>query len=181
MPIYTKKGDKGETGLFSEKSESIRVSKDSIRVEAIGATDELNSYLGIVLNYCEDKNREKFIREIQTDLFTINSIIAGARLKFNKSRTTRLEKEIDKIDLIIPKLTTFVLPAGTQFATHLMYARTLARKAERRVAALNKAEKVHPNVVMYMNRLSDMIFTLFREANFNAGMKETYWKGKPNG
>lgn len=179
MPIYTKKGDKGETGMYSETGEKIRLSKDSARVEAIGATDELNSYLGIVLNYCEDKNREKFIREILTDLFTINSIMAGASLKFNKSRTTRLEKEIDKIDLIIPKLTTFVLPAGTLFATHLMYARTLARKAERRISALSKVEKVHPNVQMYINRLSDMLFTLFREANCDAGMPETYWKGRP--
>lgn len=179
MPIYTKKGDKGETGLFSEKGESIRVSKDSIRVEAIGATDELNSFLGVCLIFCDDPKKAKFINEIQTNLFTINSILAGANLKFNKAMTTRLEKAIDKIDLKIPKLTTFVLPAGTGFATHLMYARTLARKAERRVAALNKAEKVHPNIVMYMNRLSDMIFTLFREANFDAGVKETYWKGRP--
>lgn len=179
MPIYTKKGDKGETGLFSEKGESIRVSKDSVRVEAIGATDEVNSFLGICLSFCESPNRAKFIREIQVDLFTINSILAGADLKFSKSRTTRLEKEIDKIDLKIPKLTRFVMPEGTKFATHLMYARTLARKAERRVAALNKLEKVRPNIVMYMNRLSDMIFTLFREANFEAKMPETYWKGKP--
>src|SRR3989344_449448 len=178
MPIYTKKGDKGETGLFSEKGESIRISKDSLRVEAIGATDELNSFLGICLAFCDNPERAKFIEEIQVNLFTINSIMAGAKLKFNKAKTTRLEKEIDKIDLKITKLTSFVMPSGTRFATHLMYARTLVRKAERRIAALNKIEKVHPNIVMYINRLSDMVFTLFREANFDAGMKETYWKGR---
>lgn len=179
MPIYTKKGDKGETGMFSETGEKIRLSKDSIRVEAIGATDELNSFLGIALSFCDNPERALFIKDIQINLFTINSIMAGANLKFNKAKTTRLEKEIDRIDLKIPKLTTFVMPEGTRFATHLMYARTLARKAERRITSLSKVEKVHPNVQMYMNRLSDMIFTLFREANFDAGMKETYWKGKP--
>lgn len=179
MPIYTKKGDKGETGLFSSTGEKIRVSKDSLVVEAIGVIDEANSFLGICLAFCDNPSRVRFIKDIQVNLFTVNSILAGSDLKFNKSKTTRLEKEIDKIDLKIPRLTSFVMPEGTLFAAHLMYARTLARKAERRVAALNKIEKVHPNIVMYLNRLSDMIFTLFREANFDAGVKETYWKGKP--
>lgn len=165
--------------MFSETGEKIRVSKDSLRVEAIGTTDELNSFLGVCLGFCDNPKTAEFIKEIQINLFTINSMMAGANLKFNKSKTTVLEKQIDKIDTKIPKLTTFVLPAGTRFATHLMYARTLARKAERRIAALNKMEKVHPNIVMYMNRLSDMIFTLFREANYDAGMPETLWKGKP--
>ncbi len=180
MPIYTKKGDKGETGLIAQNpEEKIRVSKDSARVEAIGAIDELNSYLGVCLSFSNIPERAPFLKAIQVNLFTINSILAGSDLKFNKSHTTRLEKEIDKIDLKVTKLTTFVMPAGTVFATHLMYARTLARKAERRAAGLAKIEKVHPNILMYLNRLSDMIFTLFREANHEAGIPETYWKGKP--
>lgn len=179
MAIYTKKGDKGETGLFSESGEQIRVSKSSLRIEAIGATDELNSFIGICANYCETSKKLKLLRDIQINLFTINSIIAGANLSFSKSETTRLEREIDKIESKTAKLTSFVLPAGTKYATHLMYARTLARKAERRVSALARVESIHSNITMYMNRLSDMMFMLFREANFDAGEKETFWKGRP--
>lgn len=178
MPIYTKKGDKGETGLFSENEEKIRISKDSLQIEAIGAVDELNSYLGVATSFCANPETRIFIEKIQTNLFTINSIMAGANLKFSKTQTTLLEKAIDKIDKKIPKLTTFVLPFGSRFATHLMYARAMARRAERRVVALGKFKKVRPNILQYLNRLSDMIFTLFREANFEADIKDIPWKGR---
>ena len=177
MPIYTKTGDKGETGLFSQdKDKKIRVDKDSIRVEAIGALDELNSYLGIVNTASHHKNLTKFISAIQVNIFTINSILAGAGLKFPASHTTALEKKIDNITEELPKLTNFVLPSGDPFAVHLMYARALARRAERRVVSLNKVEEVHPNILKYLNRLSDMLFTLFRYANHISGKKEVLWQ-----
>jgi len=175
MPIYTKKGDKGDTGLV-DKTKG-RIDKDSLIVESLGALDELNSFLGICRSFCDSPERDIFIKEIQNNLFTICSIIAGANLKFNKSKTTKLEKEIDKIDSKLPKLTSFVFSGGSRFATHLMYTRALSRRAERRAVALSKQEKVHKNILQYLNRLSDMIFMLFREANFDAQIKEDYWKG----
>ncbi len=179
MSIYTKKGDKGKTGLISQRNgEKARVTKDSIRIEAIGAIDELNSYLGICLSFCNIPEHAPILKGIQENLFTVNSILAGSDLKFSKAPTARLEKEIDKIDLKIRKLTTFVFPAGTVFAAHLMYARAIARKAERRVVALSNTERVNPNILTYLNRLSDMLFTLFRDANHEYGVGEVYWKGK---
>lgn len=174
MPIYTKKGDKGNTN-FIDKSK--RVDKDSIKVEALGSLDELNSFLGIARSFCDSPERNVFIKDIQNNLFTICSIIAGSSLKFNKSCTTRLEKEIDKIEEKIGPIDSFRYSQGSRFATHLMYSRSLARKAERRVVALSKVEKVRPQILQYVNRLSDMIFMLFREANFDAGIDEEGWKG----
>lgn len=173
MPVYTKKGDKGETG-FLDKSK--RVGKDSTKVEALGSLDELNSFLGITRSLEENTKRDKFIHEIQGNLFTICAILAGSELKFNKSKTTRLEKEIDKIESKIGKIDSFRYSQGTSLATHLMYARALARRAERQVVSLSKEEKISPQILQYVNRLSDMLFMLFREANFNAGVKEVGWK-----
>lgn len=179
MPIYTKKGDKGETGLFShDRNKPIRVDKDSVRIEAIGSLDELNSYLGIVNNHSTNKELTNFIKAIQVNLFTINAILAGADLKFSAAKTTTLEKKIDKLTEELKPLSNFLLPAGDPFATHLMYARALSRRAERRLVALNKVEVVHENIMKYCNRLSDMIFTLFRYANHLAGAEETIWKTK---
>lgn len=176
MPIYTKRGDKGKTN-FIDKSK--RVDKDSAKVEALGSLDELNSFLGVVRSFCDLPERNLFIKDIQDDLFRICSIIAGSDLKFNKSKTTRLEKEIDKIEAKVGAIESFRFSQGTRFATHLMFARSLARRAERRVVALSKEEKVRPQILQYVNRLSDMMFMLFREANFDAGIAEEWWKGKP--
>lgn len=173
MTIYTKKGDKGETSTLKKASK--KISKDSLIVEALGSLDELNSFLGIARSFCENKSRNKFIKEIQNNLFIICSIIAGGELKFNKSKITKFEKEIDKIDANLPKLKSFLFSSGNLEATHLMYSRSLARRAERRVVALSKEEKINKNILQYLNRLSDMLFMLFREANFEAGLKEENW------
>lgn len=176
MPIYTKKGDKGNTN-FIDKSK--RVDKDSIKVEALGSLDELNSFLGVCRSFCDNPERNLFLKDIQDNLFRICSITAGSDLKFNKSKTTRLEKEIDKIEAKVGPIESFRFSQGSRFATHLMYARALARKAERRVVALSKVESVKPQILQYVNRLSDMIFMLFREANFDNNVPEEGWKGKP--
>lgn len=175
MPIYTKKGDKGTTN-FIDKSK--RVEKDSVKVETLGALDELNSFLGIARSFCDNPERDVFIKDIQDNLFRICAIIAGSDLKFNKSNTTRLEKEIDRIEEKVGPISSFRFSQGSRFATHLMYARSLARRAERRTVALNRLEKIHPNILQYLNRLSDMLFMLFREANFDAGVAEEGWSPK---
>lgn len=181
MPVYTKKGDKGETG-FLDKSK--RVGKDSAKVEALGSLDELNSFLGIVRScstspdrFAEDIwKKDAFVQQIQGNLFTICAILAGSKLKFSKSETTRLEKEIDIIEAKIGKIDSFRYSQGTTLATHLMYARALARRAERQVVSLSKEEKILPQILQYVNRLSDMLFMLFREANFSVGVEEVGWK-----
>lgn len=175
MPIYTKKGDTGETSVFAPKE--IRISKDSLRIEAIGAVDELNSFLGIVLTFCANKRRVEFVKQIQTNLFAIGSSLAGAQIRFGKSITDSLEKEIDLITERVPKLANFILPGGTLYASHMMYARALSRKAERKIVAYSKQQKVKPEILMYINRLSDMLFTLVREDNFQNGEEETLWIG----
>lgn len=175
MSIYTKKGDKGETGLFDK--EKGRVSKDSLRVEAIGSVDELNSFLGVCASLSESPETTSIIKEIQKDLLTIGSITAGSKLKFFKNKTTRFEKIIDEIEAKLPPLKNFIVPGGTNLASHLQYARSLSRRAERRMVALSKVEKVRPQVLTYLNRLSDTLFMLAREANFREGVKDELWVG----
>lgn len=174
MPVYTKKGDKGDTSTLSK--EKGRISKDSLIVESLGSLDELNSFLGIVRSLYKNSERNIFVKEIQNSLFIICAILAGSSLKINKSKITRFEKEIDKIDLKLPKIDSFRYSSGSLLATHLMYSRSLARRAERRVVALSKEEKIQANILQYLNRLSDMLFMLFREANFEAGVGEESWK-----
>src|SRR3990172_6711356 len=123
MPIYTKKGDKGTTGLFSPGKKKRRVAKDAAVVEALGALDELNSFLGIARSFNDNTQRDSFLRGIQNNLFTICSILAGAKLSFAADETERLEKEIDQIDRKLPKIANFVFSNGSSLATHLMYAR----------------------------------------------------------
>jgi len=173
MTIYTKKGDKGDTSTL-DKSKG-RIDKDSLIVEALGSLDELNSFLGIARSFCDNKERDVFIKDIQDDLFRICSIIAGSKLKINKSKISKFEKEIDKIDKKLEIIKSFRFSQGSRFATHLMYSRSLARRAERRAVALSKLENIHPNILQYLNRLSDMLFMLFREANADANIPEEGW------
>jgi ATP:cob(I)alamin adenosyltransferase len=176
MAIYTKKGDKGETGLFDKKKG--RVSKDSLRVEAIGAIDELNSFLGVCTSFSESPKMTFLVKEIQGDLLTIGSITAGSKLGFFKNKTNRLEKIIDEIDAKLPPLANFVVPGGTRLASHFQYARSLSRRAERRMVALSKEEKIRAQILTYLNRLSDALFMLAREANFKDGVKDEVWRGQ---
>lgn len=170
MAIYTKRGDKGETSLYDKNSrQNIRVSKDSLRIGAIGAIDELNSYLGVASTNLKD---------IQRDLFTIGSILAGARLSFGKAKTKKLEKTIDKLEGKLPVLKNFILPGGTSEAAHLQYARALCRRAERELVSLSKTQDINPNILTFMNRLSDYLFMFARKANYDAKIKEETWKRK---
>ncbi len=171
MAIYTKKGDTGETSIFSGK----RTLKSSSRIRAIGAIDEANSFLGVVIS--EDRELTE-LKEVQRNLFAIGSILAGALLRFPKTRTKKLEKAIDKAEGKLPVLRNFILPGGSPKAAKLFFARTLVRRAERVIVSLNKKEPLKPEILFYLNRLSDYLFMLGREVNFKEGVKEEAWKGK---
>jgi cob(I)alamin adenosyltransferase len=174
MPIYTKKGDKGETGLFAGE----RVSKDSLRIEAIGAIDELNSLLGIVVAETEDLNLKDRLEGIQESLLTIGSILGGSELKFYKTRTNQLEGEIDRMEEKLPPLKNFIIPGGSKVAARLQFARSLSRRAERRVVALGTIEVVKPQILAFLNRLSDYFFVLSRMTNNKLGFEDKVWKKK---
>jgi cob(I)alamin adenosyltransferase len=160
MKIYTKTGDKGETGL----ADGTRISKNSSIIAAIGSLDEANSFLGTIGD-CQN---------IQEDLMTISSILAGAKIKFYSIKTKNLEKKIDAMEKELPKLKQFILPGGNEVGAKLFFARTLVRKAERSVIGLNN---LPDNVLTFLNRLSDYLFVLARYINFKERIKETPWRG----
>jgi len=172
--IYTKKGDRGKTGLYDAK----RVGKDSLKIKVIGAVDEANSYLGIVLAESKGKTMSQAIHSIQKNLFAIGAILAGKKLVFSISKTKELEKQIDLIEGNLPPLSHFILPGGSKLAAHLHFSRSLARRAERMVVNLSRKEKVDPNILTFLNRLSDLLFILARKVNHDLGTEEVIWKGK---
>ena len=177
MAIYTKKGDKGKTTLFNGKtSQKTLVAKDSLKISAIGVIDEVNSYLGIISSSGKPELK-RIIEKIQKELFTMGSIIAGADLRFYSTKTKYLEKQIDKMQRKLPAIKHFILPGGTQIGAQLYFARALARKAERVIVALNKKEEIKPQILVYLNRLSDFLYVLARTVNHNRGVKEKFWQG----
>ena len=177
MVIYTKRGDKGETSLFDKEArQNIRISKDSLRIRAIGAIDEANSFLGVCVSLSEDKKLNNLLSGIQGDLFRIGAILAGAKLRFSASKTKKLEKEIDLLEGTLPVLKNFILPGGDPLAAHLQVARTMVRRAERQVVRLNQTEPIKPEILSFVNRLSDLIFMLARKVNYERDIKEKVWK-----
>lgn len=180
MSIYTKKGDKGTTALYDPlNSQMKRISKDSKRIWAIGSVDEVNSFLGICSSLCQDKAVETKLIRIQRDLLNVGSILSGSKLKFPVAKVKTLEKEIDKMESKLPVLKNFIVPGGTAVSSHLQYARALTRRAERRIVALSKVERVNPQVLQYINRLSDYLFMLARNINLKSGIADDAWmKGR---
>jgi cob(I)alamin adenosyltransferase len=181
MPIYTRFGDKGKTALFGGKT----VSKGNIRVEAYGNLDELNSYLGVVLSQIKDRKIRAELLQIQNDLFEIGGCLASpGNKKYQnlskklKTRVLEFEQTIDISTKHLPKLTKFILPGG-KTGSLLHYARTIARRAERRTVALAEKEKVLAEVLIYLNRLSDLLFMFARTINYQEKQKETIWSSKP--
>lgn len=179
MPIYTKKGDKGETGMISKNpEEKIRISKSSLKVRAIGAVDELDSFIGLAKSFTSDKKYLKILNDIQKDLLTIGSILAGSDLKFSKAKTTKLERKIDEWDKVLPKLSNFILPGGTSLGAQMHVLRSATRRAEREITALAEVSEVPDNIKMYINRLSDFCFQMSRFVNHEAKAIEEKWIGK---
>jgi cob(I)alamin adenosyltransferase len=185
MKIYTKTGDRGETGLFGGR----RVPKDDARVEAYGEVDELNSTLGAALVAVESAGLEDVaagLRRVQADLFTVGANLAtpsvedGGREnahipKLDPARVQALEAWIDAAEGELQPLANFVLPGGTPAAAALHLARTVCRRAERRVVTLAGQAHVAPEYLVYLNRLSDLLFTLARLANRRAGVHDVPW------
>ena len=181
MRIYTRTGDTGETGLFGGG----RVAKDNARVAAYGDADELNSALGVARATEPAAMFDPELEAIQRDLFSIGGQLATpdpekvrAALEkaiLSSSRIRELESAIDAADAELPPLRAFVLPAGTPKAAALHLARTVCRRAERSVVTLARSEEVPELFLVYLNRLSDYLFTLARLANFRAGRGEVPW------
>lgn len=162
-----------------------RVSKNNQRVVAYGTVDELNSQLGFAESLLSKKQKKfsKIIFEIQTDLWEIEAELATSKLQKSpfvcqEERVKRLERTIDKLEEKLPPLQNFIFPGGSQAGSSLHVARTICRRAEREVVALSKKEKVNPNILSYLNRLSDLLFVLARSVNKAVGAKETKWKGR---
>lgn len=174
MAIYTKKGDEGETGLFSSGK---RVAKDTLRIRAIGAVDEANSFLGVVSAFSDDPRLTKNLKEVQKNLFKIGSSLAGAKLRFSVASTRKLERQIDKLEGALPVLKNFILPGGAKESSLLFMARTFVRRAERLIVTLSRVEGVKPQILIYLNRLSDYLFMLARKVNSEKKVKEEAWRG----
>jgi cob(I)alamin adenosyltransferase len=180
MPrIYTTTGDDGTTGLIGGK----RVRKDALRVKAYGSVDELNAVLGVARSHALPESMAQIIEGIQDDLFTIGANLAipeGANPAdwdvppITENEIKRLEQVIDELDSRLPPLQKFILPGGAPAAAMLHLARTVARRAERDCVALSHTEKMAPQTVCYLNRLSDLCFVLARTANQQAGRSESH-------
>lgn len=184
MPIYTKTGDKGMTSIRS--SQTPRVWKNEARVDSYGTVDELNTVLGVVLAFVElssIKKKEyiqKILLLIQNDLFFIGSYLATPESSFDgvnfTEHTRQFEKEIDTMTASMADLRNFILPGGGIVGSHLQLARTVSRRAERRLVALHRKEPIDESVLVFINRLSDLLFTLSRYANFLENKDEVVWR-----
>ena len=182
MKIYTKTGDRGDTALFG----GARVSKASQRVAAYGDVDELNSVLGVVVAHTTDEPSRAELRQIQSDLFVLGAELAknpdkqvdlGMAL-IAEADVVRLEHQIDVLDQSLAPLKTFILPGGSVPAAFLHTARTTCRRAERAVVELAKTEPVREELIRYLNRLSDLLFTLARASNAHTGVPDVPWVGR---
>lgn len=199
MKIYTKTGDKGKTSLF----DGTRVKKDNIRVDTYGTVDELNSWLGIVV--AEISNEKLKIKDqkyllkriplqdiviiknelmqIQNDLFDIGAILANPNKEFGEKeqqyfqkRVSAFENLIDAMTKKLPELANFILPGGGETGAFLQFARTICRRTERRIISLSREVTVSNEIIIYFNRLSDVLFTMSRWVNWKEGETEIAWK-----
>ena len=181
MKIYTKTGDEGFTGLFGGG----RVPKDDIRVEAYGDVDELNAVIGMARSIELMPRIDEVLVPIQRDLFAIGALLATPdrdkmaqhlqKARIDEGRIGELERAIDEGDLELEALTAFIVPGGTPKSAALHVARTVCRRAERHVVRLQHEVELPPLAVIYLNRLSDLLFTLARVANRRAGAGEVTW------
>jgi cob(I)alamin adenosyltransferase len=179
VKIYTKTGDAGETGLLGGR----RVRKSVPRVEAYGEVDELNACLGLAGAALTDSGTTTLLTEIQRHLFALGARVADVRSNhpaadktvFPEAHVTALERAIDLAEEGLPPLKAFVIPGGSEVGARLHLARTVCRRAERRLVALAAQEDVPPVFLAYLNRLSDLLFVLARAENHRAGAPEIPW------
>ena len=179
MRIYTKTGDRGDTRLF----DGTKVRKHDDRVEAYGDVDELNSFIGAASSFLTDASLVSMLAGIQKDLFSIGAQLADpgfkdqTREKFEvpRERIAALENAIDSFETELPPLRQFILAGGGSGGALLHVARTVCRRAERRVVSLSDKIEVNPNVIEYLNRLSDFLFVIARVVNHREGKEEIPW------
>jgi len=175
--IYTRGGDTGETSL----GDGSRVSKLDCRIGAFGTVDELNSALGVVLAGDVPEGLREPLAQIQNELFDVGADLSVPwgvtdRLRVEQAMIDRLEELCDELNAALPELRSFVLPGGTEAAARLHVARTICRRAERDVLLGSEELELNPLVLVYLNRLSDLLFILARSANAAAGVDEPLWK-----
>jgi cob(I)alamin adenosyltransferase len=181
--LYTRTGDRGETGLFGGR----RVPKDHPRVVAYGTIDELNSALGVAVSFIRQRPLAAVVQSIQNELFDIGAELASDRpvrrtakraavFELGPKHVRRLEQLIDEYDAKVAPLTTFILPGGGQAASFLHMARTICRRAEREVVTLQRTQRVNEQILVYLNRLCDLLFVLARYANRAARTREITWQ-----
>ena len=190
MKIYTKTGDKGTTGLYG----GTRVPKYHLRIESYGTVDELNSYIGLIKDQKIDDISSESLLRIQNELFTLGSMLATPTekevLKSGKERLNipkiteesilTLESEIDTMNEDLPAMTHFVLPGGHTTVSYCHIARCICRRAERISVQLNDETQINPNILMYLNRLSDYLFVLARKLTYDNQIAEIPWIPKKN-
>jgi cob(I)alamin adenosyltransferase len=180
MKLYTKTGDKGETGLIG----GTRVAKNDVRLDAYGTVDELNSFIGLLTTYSITENELSFLRFIQNKLFSVGSHLAtdinivalNPASIITENDIEQIEKQIDYLDTFLPSLSSFILPGGSQQGSICHICRTITRRAERRIFDMNERYKVDNHIIMFLNRLSDYFFALSRYLTLNSGGEEISWK-----
>lgn len=178
--VYTRTGDRGTTSLVG----GTRVPKTHVRLEAYGTVDELNSQLGLLVTYLTDSQDRNFLQRVQNNLFVV-----GTHLATDRSRTPlkaagvippetveEMEHEIDRLDSLLPPLSAFVLPGGGRGAAVCHICRTVCRRAERRILSLSEQAEIAPELLAYVNRLSDYLFVLSRKLNQDEKKEEIFWK-----
>ena len=178
--VYTKTGDEGMTSLVG----GVKVKKTNARIEAYGTVDELSSQLGLLASFMKDGPDKNLIYRIQRNLFTLSSYLATDKTKtqlapsytLDAGEVTVLEHEMDTIVAGIPQQTAFILPGGSHEAALAHVCRTVCRRAERRIFFLAESTDIDPEVLQYVNRLSDYLFVLARKLNFVDGVREKTWQ-----
>ena len=171
--IYTRTGDSGETGL----GDGSRVGKDCMRVEAYGTVDELNSIIGMILAHPIPDVINNYLNDVQHDLFDLGGELSVPGYnKITGDYTTTLETRLDKLNTNLPMLKEFILPAGGHATSACHLARTVCRRAERRVVSLNHEEDINPAIISYLNRLSDFLFVVARVLARHENGKEVLWQ-----
>ncbi|MBI1799520.1 MAG: cob(I)yrinic acid a,c-diamide adenosyltransferase [Candidatus Eisenbacteria bacterium] len=180
MKIYTRTGDDGSTGLLGPR----RVSKADLRVEAYGSVDELNAALGAARTLDREKWLEPGLGVLQAQLFqlgaelaTTDEAVVGKLSRITDPDVAEIERWIDRCESDLPTLSSFILPGGAPLGSSLHLARTVCRRAERRVVALAADQPVEPRLTRYLNRLADLLFVLARWTNRRSGAAETEWPG----
>ena len=177
--VYTRTGDDGTTSLIG----GVRVKKTNSRIEAYGTVDELSSQLGLLVSFMKDGDDKNLILRVQRNLFTVCSYLATDKTKtplapsytLAPAEVRVLEEEIKAINTSVPQQNSFILPGGSHEAAIAHVCRTVCRRAERRIFFLAESTKIDPEVLQYMNRLSDYLFVLARKLNFIDGVREKTW------